>query len=514
MCRNLHILTVLLSMLLLFVSCVKEERGRVEAQRAVQIMVSSGIQTKAVEDPTPQETRINSIRVYAFINGVRAGYHHEVFEEDTPTRSFLMDMKVMTVSEFVDVEFFLVANDESMRLDEQQPALSESYTREDLLRLNFTAFDEHQGIPMYHNETVSLNMEAGKVINLPGHEDHILIDQKLAFSLERPIAKLAVYAAKFPGAKGDLNIRSVTIRKEGTRLTNYLFPQTADVLNQVGSRANDRLLTQEGASGVPAGSFTGSPDVLSDRETPSNYTHIATGYVSEVSVDRQMVLDIEYSMGEGSMLMKGSYAMPVIRRNNIYYVLCLVNSEGHIEINSYTVRDWDRATEEEEVGNLVFDYPTYSYLTYGFDPSTGEALPPPADMVCPVASAGNPFTAYFQMLYPQGAEWRYTTVNAGEGDVIVSVYECNAFGEPAAQETEMPVTVNYDEETMHGDTRWYQIKVSPTAATTLKTIKLGLTFDPGWISNHVEYLMINGVQGGIYWPGSGTDPNIIEIKVE
>ena len=82
MCRNLHILTVLLSMLLLFVSCVKEERGRVEAQRAVQIMVSSGIQTKAVEDPTPQETRINSIRVYAFINGVRAGYHHEVFEED------------------------------------------------------------------------------------------------------------------------------------------------------------------------------------------------------------------------------------------------------------------------------------------------------------------------------------------------------------------------------------------------------------------------------------------------
>lgn len=494
-------LTALLAVLLMSLSCTKEGGSRDSLQRAVQIMVSSAGLTKATEDPTPEESAINSIRVYAFVGGVRAGYHHEVFEDDGTDRTFLMDMTVFTAAtDLVDVEFFVLANDESMVLDDGQPPLSESYDADGLRNLRFTAFDEDKGLPMYRNETVSLNMQGGEEIHL-------------TFTLERPVAKLAVYAAKYPGVSGELSIKSVSIRKEGTRITNYLFPQDEETLKQVGSRANDRLLTQEGGDGVPADYFDGIPDVNTDRTEPSNYTHIATGYVSEVPDDRLMTVDVVYSMGEGTMLMTGTVTMPVIRRNTIYYVLCLVTAEGHIEIDTYSVNDWMKATEDEEVGELVFDYPTYSYIMYGFDSMTGEALVPPADLEYPVASTGNPFVAYFQMLYPQGAEWRYTTVNAGEGDVTVQVYECDAFGTPAAT-VQMPVRVQYDTETQHGDTRWYQIRVTPTASTDLSVAKLGITFDPGWISDHVEYLMINGVQGDIFWPGSGKDPNIIEIKIE
>ena len=316
------------------VGCQLEKDGPSVERESVMIEmnVTADQMTKAlyeedVENPTAMESVINTLRVYAFYGNALAGYTER--QATDFGQSFYMDLSLPAEGSH-KVDFYLVANEAEMALENNAVTLSENMTKSQLEALKFTSLMHRTSLPMYcrQEENVNVDNVTANVSPESGHEGHLILAQKVTFRLSRSLAKLSLYAAKVQGASSDPRIHSVELLAAGTREFSYLFPQTDDVLKAVVARANNRTLleqivpvTKAVAKGTPA------------AEDPASYTPVVNGvYLPEVAEgipysqsfqwnvssgdSREAVLNVRYTLDEGQDIRNGYIYLPRILRNN------------------------------------------------------------------------------------------------------------------------------------------------------------------------------------------------------
>lgn len=480
---------------MLFAGCRNETDDKFVGPQSVTIELSVSAADLTRANPTEMEKAINSLRIYAFnsANNKLAGFIHRQ-QATTPGTPFYMDLE-LPESGTHNVDFYLVANEAEMDNESLVLQLTEKMTKAELEAIKFTGLREKKSLPLYAKQTVGINVDnlSGQPVTEEGHEGHYVLAQKIQFKLERPIAKLSVYAAKIAGATSTPQINRVEFLLGGTRQYNYLFPQTDDVLNDIPSRANNRVLFNDVVS-VTEEVESGS----TDAQNPANYSEVTVGnYLSETAVGASAwnvdsgeqnapVLYIEYALNAGAELKRAYVYLPKVQRNHHIKVCILINAEGQIIIN-YVVADWD----DNKIPNYHFEYPTHSYLRNNI-PTTGTEQAKPA--AAAQMTETTPFKGYFQMAKPQNDAWTPTLLGLNGADCEIRVYEGDTNLE--IKESEWPIAAS---------DKWYRIEVHPLSRKMMagEEVNLAISYTAVGL-NESEFLLINGTDQSFYWPYSGT----------
>ena len=482
-------------------SCVMEKDQMPSSLQSVivQMNLSVGAMTKATENPTDTEARINTVRIYAFQGERLAGHYYRGEHSDDP---IFMDMLIPSTGS-VSTDFYVIANENAMRLNSSNQ-ISESMTKAQLSAITFDAVHNMAtyGMPMYAKLTQSIDgSAAAAALNaMAGHEQHMILADKVNIKLERPLAKISLYASK-KEESGSLVISDVTMLQGGTRQYAYLFKQSdASVIENIPSRAiGDRNLFS-GSRTIQ--SFLVAPD---QKEDQSRYEAVFTdAYLPEVPFadgdPRSVILSLAYSGGEGSMANNGVLNMPAIERNVHYKIFSSFASNGRVTID-FIVADWKDADMWD--GGLTFDHPTHSYLLP--DASSTHHSDTPASMTYVEGDDSGAFIGYFQMAYPANEKWTPTILDGIAADCKVEVWDVTGTDE---------IT---DPAKWTSGEQWYMIKVIPeNPANVGGEVKLAITYQPTW-SDESEFLMINGSQSDAVWPYEGNtegfkqEPNYVVI---
>lgn len=495
---NITLKAVLTVVLTVFATgCITEKFDTSKGLRSVMLQVNIETEEMTKSEPADAESVINSIRIYAYSSdGRQVGHFYRASASSEP---ILMDLTLPERGTH-NVKFYVFANEASMNFVDDF-AFAEKMTEAQLSLARFHNVNPTYGFPMYCEsdpEPVNVDNVYSTPSDEPGHEGHFYLVQQVSFGLVRPVAKLSVYGAIVDGGVPvSITVNQIGFQVNGTRDYNYLLPQTSEVLATVPTRTNGRNLIAQ-----PAGIVrTIDNSDLTAVGNPANYDLIvADQYLGEVEVgdndwitkesDRQAVLHIEYTVGDGGEIQHGYVYLPAIVRNHHYKVCIRINSEGNIIINYY-VADWDDADMTE----LWFDYPTHSYLRNA--PNETDYPTDPASM-----SVSQPFTGYFKLSYPAEETWTPVLLNNAT-ECEVKVYKV---GEEA---TPLSYPIKADSE------NWYKVTVTPSASLDADSeVELAITYSPLGSMDKYEYLMINGSQSNPYWPYSGSsDPNKVIIKV-
>lgn len=490
------------------VGCQKElgEFAPVEKRNVViEVSVSAGELTRA--QSTDMEKVINTLRIYAFYGDKLVGYldRQQVLTEGEP---FYIDLE-LPASGTHNVEFYVVANEAEMAYENLPISLDRNLSKSDLEAIKFTGLITRTMLPMYCKQTEAINVDnfSGTENSAAGHIGHIILSQKVTLNLTRSLSKLSVYAAKIDGLASNPQILNVNLLAGGTREYSYLFPQTDDILNAVPSRMNNRVLLSSAAT-------ISKSIVKSDtaaRENAANYNQVFTGvYLPEVVYgsnawnvssgnEREAVLHIEYSLGEGQELRNGYVYLPPVQRNHHIKVCILINAEGQIVI-TYTVAPWD----DNATSVYTFAYPTHSYLRENIPTTEAELTAKPSQSA--KMSASSPFVGYFQMTAPDSDKWTPTLIGLNASDCSVRVYEGNT--DTVIPETSYPIAVSDN---------WYRIEVHPEVGNMDigEEVQLAITYTATGLESR-EFLLINGSHQEYYWPYDGAtlqDANYVIITM-
>ena len=488
---------------LIAASClVEKEQMPVSMQSVmIQLNVSAGQKTKATEAVTEAEGKINTLRIFAFDGNRLAGHF---FRAQPSTDPVFMDMLIPAAGS-VDLDFYVIANEQAMRLRTNSPSISASMTRDQFAEISFEATHnmETYGLPMSAmvNKTVDAAEVAAQLNSMTGHQQHMILEDKVEVHLSKPLAKISLYAAK-KEQSSTLVINDVTMLAGGTRQYAYLYQQAdASKVEAIPSRANDRNL------------FSGSKTVqsyftsASDKEDESKYEAIFTdAYLPEVPFDggdlKSVILNIAHSGGFASSATNSIVEMPKIDRDAHYKIFCSFSANGKITVD-FIVADWEDATMWQ--GGLVFDHPTHSFLLPSA--SSTHHSETPAQMTYIAGDDSGAFVGYFQMAYPANQTWTPTIFDGIAGDCRVEVWTVDGTD---------PITD--PQQWVSGD-KWYMIKVIPENPSAAgQKVKLAITYNPIW-SDQIEFLMINGSQSDFVWPYTSigsedifkADPNYVVI---
>lgn len=483
-------------MAVICVSCQKDasEWAPVDTKNVmIELSVSASELTRAT--PTEAERTINSLRIYAFSGDKMAGYVSRT--STAPGTPFYMDLELPETGTH-NVDFYVIANEGEMVGDGNAVVtLKDKMTKAELEAIRFTSLNTGNVLPMYAKQTEAINVDAVRdaANTIEGHEGHFMLTQTIAFKLTRPIVKLSVYAAKTSGASNDPKISKVELLSGGTRLYNYLYPQTDAVLQAIPSRANNRELqsatvsiTKEITKGTQAAG------------NPANYDEVTIGnYLSEVpfgatewnvpsGFSNAAELHVEYAAGEGYEVKQAYIYLPKLQRNHHVKVCVLINAEGQIEVN-YDVADWD----DHSMPGYHFEYPTHSYLRESIPTAPEEmtALPSgPATM-----KENTPFNGYFQMTKPDTDAWTPTLLGLNGSNCEIRVFEQGTGDEVTQSDWPIPAS-----------DKWYRIEVWPLDGGKMPVggeVNLAISYTATGLTES-EFLLINGSSQSYYWPYSGT----------
>ena len=484
----------------LFASCNKEIVPSADDKQYTMVQLNFSTDemlTKAVLSDE-RESEINSLRIYAYALGRKVGY----FYGSPVPSSILMDIEMIQGGAAQDVTFYVVANEASMlHSGTHASSLSENTTLDELQAMTFTSVNySSYGLPMYGVSTHRIQAAAAAAgedvqTDVPGHEGHIL-SQSINIPLKRSVAKVGVYFAKSAGMTADVTVDQVTVVAGSARISNYLTPQTAAVLQNVGASASDVAalsspvnVTAEVALNAAADSHT-ETDYTKFNNIVSAYTFenpsAASDWKTPSADGKNLRLRIDYTVGTTAHTQYVN--LPQIERNNFYVVNAVVRGEGQIYV-TWNVADWNEGGNWE----LEFNYPSYQnplQPTAAFNPSAGTYQNPQfgnAEMYYSTTEAGA-FSVDFQMTVPAGQTW--TPTFAGDaGDFTIKVYE---------RGTDIPVSVP-----VTASDKWYTIKVIPLKADKVGTkVKFVITYLPTWMTAP-DMLIINGSDSSVAWTETG-----------
>ena len=489
--------------------CYEEDRAPLSGERTVQVQLD--VHTRAIDGtPTDEESVLHSLRIYAFSDDKTVGHLHltgENLNNTTETKSFLMDLKIKAEPTDQTLRFYAVANEGAMSTrGEEGKLLNPSTTEGELQKFSFTELQTSvatYGLPMFATDTVTVNTSSASLQTQPGHEGHFTLKEKVEFELARPVGKLGLFAAKVAGETETLTVTGAKILKEGTRMMNYLFPQTDEVLKLIVPKEAEIILDLVKGYNVTTLSENISDE---DRKNPANYTPLleAPFYPFETpwgsaswnipGDEKGAVLQIDYKFGDKTN--SGLVYLPRIERNHYYAVCCLMRNSGKITVE-YVVADWDDGGNYE----LDFAYPTY---TNPIQPMEGASYSQPTVYYNPDPDSDEgTFKARFSLTAPVGQEWQPTLLNATPADYEITVYQS---GEQGMQKVEPPYVASSSE---------YVIKIRALKSDNAgRTVELGIGYIPRWDPGAMSLLQINGTSGDTKWPGSDDPEKIVISQID
>lgn len=485
--------------------CSEEDRTPLSGERMVQVQLD--VHTRAVDastgTPTAEESDLHSLRIYAFDNSGQQVGHLNLTDGLDTSNPLLMDLKIKAEPTEQSLRFYAVANEGAMSTPGNEKTLDANTSETELKNFTFTLLKtptSDNGLPMFATDEVTINTGNTSLRTESGHEGHYTLNEKVNFELERPVGKLGVFAAKVEGETETLTVTGAKILKEGTRMRNYLFPQTDEVLKQIVSKeAEINLALVTGGNVNKALSENISDE---ERKNPGNYTPLleVPFYPFETpwgstswdtpGDERGAVLQIDYQFGDKTNT--GLVYLPRIERNHYYAICCLMRNSGKITVE-YVVADWNDGGNYE----LDFAYPTY----FPIEPMEGADYSQPTVYYNPDPDSDEgTFKARFRLTAPEGQEWQPTLLNATPADYEITVYQS---GEQGMQKVEPPYVASSSD---------YVIKIRALKSENVdRKVELGIGYIPRWDPGDMSLLQINWASGKTIWGGSD-DPEKIVIS--
>ncbi len=531
---------------ILLSGCIKEDLPACGELQSVVVQMSLDTKADGVTyaNLTEKEAEIKTLRVYAFVNGQSAG--HKLLDGSSlivngDEKHFLMDLSMYSFDS-QEVDFYAVANEGSINV-----TLTEELSQTALETLTFSTINGvsdnsfPNGMPAVDKVTLTLDMSKKSAVDPgtidPSHSGHVMIEDKVAFTLKRPVGKMRVFAAKAKGVEEMMTIESVVMRSTGTRMRNYLMPQTMDVLQKLNPDLAPAIPLDLASAAASVAEYTGvttgdAATIASARLNPENYTNILSqnyypyenpfgspvdewdtpryynpAYVEVPESEGAImgnVLDITYKFGTETSH-TGTVYLPPIERNNQYDILCLMNNDGIITI-TYTVADWN---QEQENWVLDYNYPDYTDI-YPKEIENGKYKYPENG---PKVRMDKDFVALFKFYGPEGGQWSpvHETDNSAGTSAMAEHYVVSVWldNEEVYNSKTNIVTLG---PSMHE----YEIRVKAEHPENIGAkVKLGISFIPAWTQNERMLLLINGgntAENTSWGVNSGTDPLWIEIE--
>lgn len=494
--------------------CNEEDRTPLSGERTVQVQLD--VHTRAVDastgTPTDEESALHSLRIYAFsgvdYNSTTVGHlylNKENLNNTTETKSFLMDLKIKAEPTAQTLRFYAVANEGAMSTPGIEKTLGENTSETELKNFTFTLLKtptSDNGLPMFATDEVTINTGNTSPQTESGHEGHFTLKEKVEFELARPVGKLGLFAAKVAGETETLTVTGAKILKEGTRMRNYLFPQTDEVLKDIASKeAEIKLKLVKGNVNK-----TLSEDISeTDRRNPANYTALldvpfypfetpwGSASWNTPGNEKGAVLQIDYQFGDKKNT--GLVYLPRIERNHYYAICCLMRNSGKITVD-YVVADWDDGGNYE----LDFAYPTY---TNPIQPMEGSFSQPTVYYNPDPDSDEGTFKARFSLTAPVGQEWQPTLLNATPADYEITVYQSE---QGIQKKVEPPYVASPSK---------YVIKIRALKPENAgRKVELGIGYIPRWDPGAMSLLQINGTSGETKWPGSDDPEKIVILQTD
>lgn len=493
--------------------CYEEDRAPLSGERTVQVQLD--VHTRAVDaldgTPTAEESALHSLRVYAFsdVDGNSTTVGHLYLTDGLHTSgSFLMDLKIKAEPTEQTLRFYAVANEGAMFTRGEVKQLDERTSETELNNFSFTELQTPvatYGLPMFATQKVTVQTDKASLQTQDNnHEGHYTLNEKVNFELARPVGKLGLFAAKVEGETETLTVTGAKILKEGTRMMNYLFPQTDEVLKIIASKEREINLTL--VTGGNVNNELSENISETERKNPANYTPLlevpfypfetpwgSTSW-NKPGDAKGAVLQIDYQFGDKTNT--GLVYLPRIERNHYYAICCLMRNSGKITVE-YVVADWDDGGNYE----LDFAYPTY---VNPIEPMEGASYNQPTVYYNPDPDSDEgTFKACFSLTAPEGQEWQPTLLNATPADYEITVYQSE---QGIQKKVEPPYVASSSE---------YVIKIRALKPENVgRTVELGIGYIPRWDPGAMSLLQINGTSGQTIWPGSDDPEKIVISQID
>lgn len=488
--------------------CNEEDRTPLSGERMVQVQLD--VHTRAVDaftgKPTDEESDLHSLRIYAFDNSGQQVGHLNLTDGLDTSNPLLMDLKIKAEPTEQLLRFYAVANEGAMSTPGYEKKLDANTSETELKNFTFTLLKtptSDNGLPMFATDEVTINTGNTSPQTESGHEGHYTLNEKVNFELERPVGKLGVFAAKVEGETETLTVTGARILKEGTRMMNYLFPQTDEVLKQIVPKEAEIDLTLVTGGNVN----TALSENISDeeRKNPGNYTPLlevpfypfetpwGSASWNTPGDEWGAVLQIDYQFGNKTNT--GLVYLPRIERNHYYAICCLMRNSGKITVE-YVVADWNDGGNYE----LDFAYPTY----FPIEPMEGADYSQPTVYYNPDPDSDEgTFKARFRLTAPEGQEWQPTLLNATPADYEITVYQSS---EQGMQKVEPPYVASSSD---------YVIKIRALKSENVdRKVELGIGYIPRWDPGDMSLLQINWASGNTIWGGSDDPEKIVISQID
>lgn len=488
--------------------CNEEDRTPLSGERMVQVQLD--VHTRAVDastgTPTAEESDLHSLRIYAFDNSGQQVGHLNLTDGLDTSNPLLMDLKIKAEPTEQLLRFYAVANEGAMSTPGNEKTLDANTSETELKNFTFTLLKtptSDNGLPMFATDEVTINTGNTSPQTESGHEGHYTLNEKVNFELERPVGKLGVFAAKVEGETETLTVTGARILKEGTRMMNYLFPQTDEVLKQIVPKEAEIDLTLVTGGNVNKALSENISD--EDRKNPGNYTPLlevpfypfetpwGSASWNTPGDEKGAVLQIDYQFGNKTNT--GLVYLPRIERNHYYAICCLMRNSGKITVE-YVVADWNDGGNYE----LDFAYPTY----FPIEPMEGADYSQPTVYYNPDPDSDEgTFKARFRLTAPEGQEWQPTLLNATPADYEITVYQSS---EQGMQKVEPPYVASSSD---------YVIKIRALKSENVdRKVELGIGYIPRWDPGEMSLLQINWASGKTIWGGSDDPEKIVISQID
>ena len=324
----------------------------------IEVKVSADEVTKSTPAvDAGAESAINSVRIYAFYNGQLSGHY---LRETPSDEAIIMDLQLPDRGTH-NVDFYVIANEASIIPVEGSAVLDSNTSQEQLkaLCLGDIASPDVNGLPLYYNGVVGINVDNLSSETPTGaHQNHFFLSQKVDVKLERPISKIAVYAAQseegnqvYTKDNPELSITKVEIMNVPS--AGYLFnvngaavEMDSDYVSDTDVAVINVIGEQNGQAVTAAQNYTQVMAPVYFFENVNGGVAWSAGYVEDQTNLQQisqgaMVVKIGYSYDGGATSSYSYVKMPKVNRNSFYQILCrFMPAGGHQEV-LISINEWD-----------------------------------------------------------------------------------------------------------------------------------------------------------------------------
>ena len=342
-------------------SCIFEKMNNSDKLQSVFIQVNVNADEMTKSTPALEagaETAIKSLRIYAFYNGELSGHF---LRESISTDPIIMDL-LLPYSGTHNVDFYVIANEAAIDAATGSPAIGKGTTQEQLKAICMKGIDNPStnGLPMFYNEVVGINVDNIKTPTDDLHEEHYWLVQQLDVDLVRPVSKIGVYVAEVEQGSAVYETTSPKLTITDVQISNviargYLFDintaanYTSDftsntdvqIVNVIGEQNGNAISNSDNYTEVVSPRYffengSGGNDWRSGTvESSTDFSQVAGG---------AMLVKIGYSFDSGATSQYVYVKMPEIERNVFYKVMCRFSPVGGHQETLISINEWNYST--------------------------------------------------------------------------------------------------------------------------------------------------------------------------